>query len=279
MSRHSRSAADGRLWADAVEKVGATLPTRNNRIAQAGFLNRSCAFAARLESILLEDPLKIFFRQYRPKGDLDVPSRTWQIRCEHPHVRFAELASARARNIGFRDPRLSVFSESAGRIRRGLTSLPWCALPAWIESGISFSCYRHNFQRAEKKSISNLHQYRRDQPEESGISQRRGGMKVWLFLIASLSALFLSATADAQLKLDIAQITCKQFTIGDVVPTRSLSLFLAGYFYGKRAVTAIDAAFVINPVAFNPDIEKLKDYCMGHQGEMVMKAFEVVLGK
>ena len=104
-------------------------------------------------------------------------------------------------------------------------------------------------------------------------------MRVWLFLTASLSALFLSASADAQLKLDIAQITCKQFTIGDVVPTRSLSLFLTGYYYGKRAVTSIDAALVINPVAFNPDIEKLKDYCVGHQGEMVMKAFEVVLGK
>src|SRR5262252_3867461 len=60
----------GRLWVDAVEKVGATLTTRNNRIAQAGFLNRSCAFDARLESILLEDPLKIFFRQYRPKADI-----------------------------------------------------------------------------------------------------------------------------------------------------------------------------------------------------------------
>src|SRR5215831_7113216 len=53
---------------DAVEKVGATLTTRNNRIAQAGFLNRSCAFDARLESILLEDPLKIFFRRYRSKA-------------------------------------------------------------------------------------------------------------------------------------------------------------------------------------------------------------------
>ena len=57
------------LLADAVEKVSATLTTRNDRIAQAGFLNRSCAFDARLESILLEDPLKIFFRQYRPLGD------------------------------------------------------------------------------------------------------------------------------------------------------------------------------------------------------------------
>ena len=67
---------------DAVEKVGATLPTRNNGIAQAGFLNRSCAFAARLESILLEDPLKIFFRQYRPEGDIHIPI----------DVRFAQQA-------------------------------------------------------------------------------------------------------------------------------------------------------------------------------------------
>src|SRR5262249_15517557 len=31
----------------------------------ASFLNRTCAYGARLESILLADPLKIFFRQHR----------------------------------------------------------------------------------------------------------------------------------------------------------------------------------------------------------------------
>jgi len=34
---------------DAVEKVGGMLPTRNNRIMGAAFLNRSCASDARLE--------------------------------------------------------------------------------------------------------------------------------------------------------------------------------------------------------------------------------------
>src|SRR5215471_16536369 len=66
MERTSRHVANGPMLS---KKVGATLTTRNNRIAQAGFLNRSCAFDARLESILLEDPLKIFFRQYRPVCD------------------------------------------------------------------------------------------------------------------------------------------------------------------------------------------------------------------
>src|SRR5215471_13536228 len=78
---HSLLGGSYPLMTDAVEKVGATLTTRNNRIAQAGFLNRSCAFDARLESILLEDPLKIFFRQHRPIGDV------WSVRvwsCRHP---------------------------------------------------------------------------------------------------------------------------------------------------------------------------------------------------
>src|SRR5215472_9439323 len=78
---------------DAVEKVGATLPTRNNRIAQAGFLNRSCAFAARLESILLEDPLKIVFRQYQSKCERLIKSKCFPLRPTKPtsptaHSRF-----------------------------------------------------------------------------------------------------------------------------------------------------------------------------------------------
>jgi acid stress chaperone HdeB len=98
-------------------------------------------------------------------------------------------------------------------------------------------------------------------------------MKIWLLLTGSLSALFLSAAADAQVTLDVAQITCKQFVIGDVVPTRSLSLWLSGYYHGKRDVT------VINPVTLNPNSEKVKDYCIAHQDEMVLKAVEAVLGK
>ena len=33
-------------------------------------MNLSCAFDAYLESILLADPLEIFFRQHRPEGDI-----------------------------------------------------------------------------------------------------------------------------------------------------------------------------------------------------------------
>jgi len=55
---------------DAVEKVPGMPPARNKRIMGAEFLNRSCAFDARLESMLLGDPLKILFQQHRPIPDL-----------------------------------------------------------------------------------------------------------------------------------------------------------------------------------------------------------------
>jgi hypothetical protein len=44
------------MWVDAVEKVRSMPPTRNNRIKETDFLNRSCAFDAGFESMLLGDP-------------------------------------------------------------------------------------------------------------------------------------------------------------------------------------------------------------------------------
>jgi hypothetical protein len=50
-----------RLMTDVVEKVGGTLPTRNNRMAHDGFLNLSCAFDACFESIIAQStPSNLF---------------------------------------------------------------------------------------------------------------------------------------------------------------------------------------------------------------------------
>jgi micrococcal nuclease len=51
--RNGGSPRARRLWCDTVEKVCGMPSTRNNRINIADFLNRSCAFDARFESILL----------------------------------------------------------------------------------------------------------------------------------------------------------------------------------------------------------------------------------
>src|SRR3972149_2762630 len=52
-SGRTRSTGRSQLLTDAVEKVDDMPPSRNNRIMGADFLNRSCAFDARLESMLL----------------------------------------------------------------------------------------------------------------------------------------------------------------------------------------------------------------------------------
>jgi hypothetical protein len=44
------------VMTDTVEKVRSMAPPRNNRIDEADFLNRSCAFDAGFESMLLGDP-------------------------------------------------------------------------------------------------------------------------------------------------------------------------------------------------------------------------------
>jgi hypothetical protein len=78
-------------------------------------------------------------------------------------------------------------------------------------------------------------------------------MKGRLLWIGLLSAV-LSAPADARVTLEVSKITCRQFLIGDVVPTRSLFLWLSEYFNGKLDVT------VIKPTALNPNTERVKDF-------------------
>src|SRR6266446_4081090 len=53
------------LRVDAVEKGGGIQPAHNNRIMGASFLNRSCGFDARVESMLLGAPPQNLFQQQR----------------------------------------------------------------------------------------------------------------------------------------------------------------------------------------------------------------------
>jgi hypothetical protein len=52
---------------------------RNNRIMGAGFLNRTCAFAAHVVSMLLGVPIKILFQQHRQALPFRAPLR-WLLR-------------------------------------------------------------------------------------------------------------------------------------------------------------------------------------------------------
>jgi acid stress chaperone HdeB len=96
-------------------------------------------------------------------------------------------------------------------------------------------------------------------------------MKVGLSWIGM--ALLASATAHAQVTVDITKITCRQFLIGRVVPTGSIALWFSGYYNGKQDVTLVDMG------TLRSNAEKIKDACRLHQDDTVMKTVESVLAQ
>jgi len=97
-------------------------------------------------------------------------------------------------------------------------------------------------------------------------------MKTRRLLASTLLMLLLQTAANAQLTLDITKVTCRQYLTGGLIPTRSMTLWLSGYYHGKRAATTVDIGSI------EPNAYKLEDYCGGHQDETVMKAIETVFG-
>ena len=95
------------------------------------------------------------------------------------------------------------------------------------------------------------------------------------FIIISLAAtsMILSlAAADAQVTVDITKITCRQYLVGNIVPTKTMAIWFSGYYNGKRGATMIEMQ------AVEPNADKILLYCGLHQDETLMKAIEDVFG-
>src|ERR1700692_871044 len=65
-------------------------------------------------------------------------------------------------------------------------------------------------------------------------------MKIRFLMAATLLAVLLPATSQAQVTVDVAKITCKQFLLDAVAPTKSVAMWLSGYYYGKHGGTVVD---------------------------------------
>ena len=84
--------------------------------------------------------------------------------------------------------------------------------------------------------------------------------------------LLLPTTARAQVTLDITKLTCRQYLIGNIAPTKIIAVWFSGYYNGKRNATMIDMS------AVEPNADKMTLYCGLHQDEFLMKAVEDVFG-
>jgi acid stress chaperone HdeB len=57
------------------------------------------------------------------------------------------------------------------------------------------------------------------------------------FLIALLTASTGNSTAHAEVTVDVAKITCRQYLMGKITTPRSVAIWLSGYFHGEQGDT------------------------------------------
>ena len=96
-------------------------------------------------------------------------------------------------------------------------------------------------------------------------------MKIRLLITAPLLAALLPAPSQAQVTVDVAKITCRQFLLDSVAPTKTLAVWLSGYYHGKHGGTVVDMA------ALQRETDKLSDYCRLNLDMTVMDAVEGAL--
>jgi acid stress chaperone HdeB len=96
-------------------------------------------------------------------------------------------------------------------------------------------------------------------------------MKIGLYTVCLL-ALVCTSAAQAQMIVDVSKVNCRQFVSYEVTDTRSLSLWLSGFYNAQQNNTIVDVA------KFRSRSNALKDYCLSHQNEPLMDAAKTVLG-
>lgn len=100
-------------------------------------------------------------------------------------------------------------------------------------------------------------------------------MKRWYLMsfLALSTILGASAPASAQMTIDVAKITCNQFLAGKVADSRSVTVWLSGYYHGMHGKTVLD----VN--ALQQDSQAVMDYCITHPSVILMDAVTTLLGK
>jgi len=100
-------------------------------------------------------------------------------------------------------------------------------------------------------------------------------MKRWCGMpfLTLFTALTASTAASAQVTIDVAKITCDQFLAGKVADSRSVTVWLSGYYHGMHGNTVLD----VN--ALQQDSQAVMDYCITHPSVILMDAVTTLLGK
>jgi hypothetical protein len=99
-------------------------------------------------------------------------------------------------------------------------------------------------------------------------------MRSRLIMLSGLLAIVAVAGTHAQIKVDIAKITCRQYIFDKNISLKApiIANWLSGYFNGKNDNTVVD----IGAIAANKD--KVEDYCRMHPDVTLIDAAKAALG-
>src|SRR5215470_6218944 len=99
-------------------------------------------------------------------------------------------------------------------------------------------------------------------------------MKACFVSLIALSVLLSGPEARAQMTVDIAKITCRQYLFDRTFSPRAPTIanWLSGYFSGLKNNTVVD----LGTLAKNQD--KVEDYCRMNQDETLIEAAKTALG-
>jgi flagellar hook-basal body complex protein FliE len=91
--------------------------------------------------------------------------------------------------------------------------------------------------------------------------------RFYLIPVLSFSAILgTSAVTQAQETIDVAKITCEQFLMGKFADSRSVTIWLSGFYNGTRNNTLLD----VN--ALQKNSQNVMDYCISHPNVILMNA-------
>lgn len=99
-------------------------------------------------------------------------------------------------------------------------------------------------------------------------------MKACFISVIALSVLLCASKASAQMTVDVAKITCRQYLFDRTFSPRApmIANWLSGYFNGQKNNTVVD----LGAMAKNKD--KVEDYCRMNQDVTLVEAARSALG-
>jgi hypothetical protein len=103
-------------------------------------------------------------------------------------------------------------------------------------------------------------------------NEKKAIMRARFITLGLLFAFLAVSPSQAQVAVNVAKITCRQFVYDQITDVRTLSILLSGYFNGIRHNTVIDIGEI------KKNVDQVDNYCLSHLEMNLMDAVKQVLG-